>query len=69
MICTLGQTCAIGAIFIAFTSLRRQPPAGSAVAKVKYHLLVLCEADLIEHVEDSESAATERYIAAASAGA
>jgi len=28
MICTLGMTCAIGATFIAFTSLRRQPPAG-----------------------------------------
>lgn len=28
MICTLGQACAIGAIFIAFTSLCRQPLAG-----------------------------------------
>jgi DNA-binding MarR family transcriptional regulator len=40
-----------------------------SLAKVKYHLLVLCEADLIAHVEDRESTAAERYIAAAAAGA
>ena len=40
-----------------------------SLAKVRYHLRVLCEADLIAHVEDGESVTAERYIAAASAGA
>jgi predicted ArsR family transcriptional regulator len=38
-------------------------------AKVKYHLRVLCEADLIAHAEGREPATAARYIAAASAGA
>jgi predicted ArsR family transcriptional regulator len=38
-------------------------------AKVRYHLKVLCEADLIAHAEDREPAAAARYIAAASVGA
>ena len=36
---------------------------------VRYHLLVLRDADLITHVGDREPGTTERYIAAASAGA
>lgn len=40
-----------------------------APAKVRYHLKVLCEADLIAHTEDREPATAARYIAAASAGA
>lgn len=40
-----------------------------SLAKVKYHLRVLCEADLIAHAEDRESTAAERYVAAAAVGA
>jgi DNA-binding transcriptional ArsR family regulator len=40
-----------------------------SLAKVKYHLRVLYEADLIAHAEERESATAERYVAAASAGA
>lgn len=40
-----------------------------SLGKVKYHLQVLYEADLIAHAEGRESTGAERYIAAASAGA
>jgi predicted ArsR family transcriptional regulator len=41
---------------------------GLTTTKVKYHLTVLHDADLISHANDRDTGPTERYIAAAAAG-
>jgi predicted ArsR family transcriptional regulator len=41
---------------------------GLTSAKVKYHLTVLHDADLIAHADDAKPGAPDRYIAAAPAG-
>jgi predicted ArsR family transcriptional regulator len=41
---------------------------GLTTAKAKYHLTVLCDADLISHTFARDLGATERYVAGVSAG-